>query len=68
MTDGATLPAVGHLTQLTIDAPSHGLVRVQGTVEEVADMLVRAGYPKDAERLLAAQARRQRRALRRLPC
>jgi hypothetical protein len=44
-----------------------GLVRVRGTVEQVAEMLVRAGYPKDAERLLAAQAKRQRRALKRLP-
>lgn len=43
-----------------------GLVRVDATVDEVAAMLVQAGYPKDAERLLLAQVKRDRKNARRL--
>lgn len=48
------------MDSLTMTEPTHGLVRIHGTVEQVAEMLTNAGYPKDAERLLAAQAKRER--------
>lgn len=53
------------MASLTMTAPVDGVTRIQGTVDEVAAMLVQAGYPKDAERLLAAQAKRDRKAAKR---
>lgn len=53
------------MDSLTMTEPTHGLVRIHGTVEQVAEMLTNAGYPKDAERLLAAQAKRDRKAAKR---
>lgn len=46
--------------------PEHGVIRIQGTVEQVANMLVQAGFPKDAERLLLAQAKRDRKKAKRV--
>lgn len=50
--------------EITGAAP--GVTYVRGTVHDVAQMLRAAGFPKDAERLEAAEARRAaRRAKRR---
>ena len=49
---------------LTISEPARGLVRIPATPEEVAEMLVQAGYPLDAKRVLKAQAKRDRKANR----
>lgn len=50
------------MESLTMTEPSHGVTRISATVDEVAAMLVQAGFPKDADRLLAAQAKRDRKA------
>lgn len=47
--------------------PTDGVTRITATVDEVAAMLVNAGFPKDAERLLLAQAKRDRKKAKRMP-
>lgn len=46
---------------VTFTGLGDGCVYTTATVPEMADLLTRLGYPRDAARLLAAQARRDRR-------
>lgn len=48
------------MESLTMTEPVDGVTRIAATVDEVAAMLVQAGFPKDADRLLLAEAKRQR--------
>lgn len=52
---------------VTFTGLGDGCVYTTATVSEMADLLTRLGYPRDAARLLAAEARRQTRRAKRMP-